>query len=162
MGEMYVSRHMKAKPRRKPIIEFRNEMVEMYVARDGVEEGVGRGRERRFIRWDFGRRLGKNHTLSVMANFRRSINSTFYIRYSHAYVIMKVETGMKMVYYRQQSSSPCKNTSAIEERCLNKQESKRFNIDNIERPNTIWVFVKFSNIELKVVLDNQPMLSTGP
>ena len=42
------------------------------------------------------------------------------------------------------------------------QKNQRMNFGNIKRPNTKWVFVKFSNIEVKVVLDNQPMLGTGP
>ena len=52
---MYVSRHVikfiktgqKASSRRLPIIDFQNEIVEMYVARESVEEGeekeVGEG-----------------------------------------------------------------------------------------------------------------------
>ena len=36
------------------------------------------------------------------------------------------------------------------------------NLDNIKRPNTKWAFIKFSNIEVKAVLDNQLMLGTGP
>ena len=96
-----------------------------------------------------------------MAKFRQHINSAFYIRYSYAYVIVNIETGLKMVYYKQQSGSPRINTFAAAERWLNDQESERLNID-IDRPNTKWVFVKFSNIDVKVVLDNQPMLGTGP
>ena len=44
------------------------------------------------------------------------------------------------------------------ERRLNEQENQQLNFDNIERPNTKYTFVNFSNIEVKVVLDNQPML----
>jgi len=44
---------------------------------------------------------------------------------------------------------------------LNEQDNQRLNLDNIELPNTKWVFVKFSNIAVNVVLDNQPMLGTG-
>lgn len=36
------------------------------------------------------------------------------------------------------------------------------NLENIERPNTKWVFVRFSTVEAKVVLDRQPLLGTGP
>lgn len=35
------------------------------------------------------------------------------------------------------------------------------NLENIERPNTKWVFVRFSTVEVKVVLDRQPLLGTG-
>ena len=45
---------------------------------------------------------------------------------------------------------------------MNEQEIRRLNLDSIERPNTKWTFVKFSNIEVKAVLDNQPLLGTGP
>ena len=43
-----------------------------------------------------------------------------------------------------------------------RQESNRLNIDNIEHPNTKWLFVKFTNIIVKAVLDRQPLLGTGP
>jgi len=40
---------------------------EMYVAHEDVEESEERGRGRWFIRKAFGKRLGENHTPSVMA-----------------------------------------------------------------------------------------------
>lgn len=53
---MYVARHkemfiLKTGQRRTqpPLIDFQNEIVEMDVARQGVEEGVERGRARRFV-----------------------------------------------------------------------------------------------------------------
>ena len=67
-----------------------------------------------------------------------------------------------MVYYKQQRGSPWINNFAEAERWVNEQENNRLNLDNIERPNTKWTFIKFSNIEVKAVLDNQPMLGTGP
>lgn len=45
-------------------------------------------------------------------------------------------------------------------RWLNAQGNERLNPHNIERPNTKWAFVKFSNIQVKVVLDRQPLLDT--
>ena len=38
------------------------------------------------------------------------------------------------------------------------KKNDRENLDNSERPNTKWVFVKFFNAEVKVVLDTQPLL----
>ena len=67
-----------------------------------------------------------------------------------------------MFFYKQQKGSPWINNFAEAERWVNEQENKRLNLDNIERPNAKWVFIKFPNIEVKAVLDNQPMLSTGP
>ena len=34
--------------------------------------------------------------------------------------------------------------------------------DNIERPNTKWVFEAYFNVDVKVVLDRKPLLGTGP
>ena len=53
-----------------------------------------------------------------------------------------------MAFYKPQNCSPWINTFAA-------GESKRLSINNIERPNTKWVVV---NIEVKVVLENQPIL----
>ena len=67
-----------------------------------------------------------------------------------------------MVFYKQQKGSPWINDFVKAEIWVNEKENKRLNPDNIERPNTKWTFIKFSNIEVKAVLDNQPMLGTGP
>ena len=54
------------------------------------------------------------------------------------------------------------NSFAAAERWQNRQENAQENLENIEMPNTKWVFVKFVNVEVKVVLDRQPLLGTGP
>ena len=103
----FINTGERAASRRQPLlIDFQNNIVEMYLAREGMESGVEKGRGRRFIRWTFDKRLEKNHTLSIMENFRRNINSDFYIKYNYAYVIVDNGTGLKMVYSKQQRSSP--------------------------------------------------------
>jgi len=67
-----------------------------------------------------------------------------------------------MVFFKQQKGSPWINIFGEAERWVNEEENKRLAVDNIERPNTKWVFVKFLSIEVKAVIDNQPMLGTGP
>ena len=84
--------------KRPPVIDFQNEIVEMYVRRGGVEEGRGMVRGRRFIRWVFDKRLGANQTTSVMAKLRQNINTSFYIRCNYAYVLVNNETGLRMVF----------------------------------------------------------------
>ena len=167
---MYVTRHTNkfiksaraTQPRRLPVIDFQNEIAEMYVRREGVEEGVERVRGRRFIRWTFHKRLGANNTTQVVRKLQQNVNSSFYIRYSYSYVLVNNENGLRMVFFKQQKGSPWINNFGEVERWLNEQENERLNADNIERPNTKWTFVKFSSIEVKAVIDNQPMLSTGP
>ena len=103
---MYVSRHKNkiiksaqiAPGRRPPVIDFKNEIVEVYVRREGVEEGRENRRGRLFIRWFFDKRLGANQTTSVMAKLRQNINTSFYIRCNYAYVLVNNETGLRMVF----------------------------------------------------------------
>ena len=97
-----------------------------------------------------------------MTKLRQNIHNAFYMRYNYAYVLVNNETGLRMVFYKQQKGSPWINNFAEAERWLNEQENNRLALDNIERPNTKWTFIKFSNIEVKAVIDNQPMLGTGP
>ena len=154
---------MKTEPgRRPPVIDFQNEIAKMYVRREGVEEGTETRRGRRFIRWNFGKRLGANQTTSITTKLRQNINRAFFIRYNYAYILVNNETGLRMVFYKQQKGSPWINNFSEAERWVNEQEIRRLNLDSIERPNTKWTFVKFSNIEVKAVLDNQPLLGTGP
>ena len=104
---MYVSRHKnkfiksaQMPPRKRPpVIDFQNEIVEIYVRREGVEEGRESGRGRRFIRWVFDKRLGANQTTSVMAKLRQNINTSFYIRYNYAYVLVNNKTVLRMFFF---------------------------------------------------------------
>ena len=41
-------------------------------------------------------------------------------------------------------------------------EAKRLDADGIERPNTKWIFEGHFNADVKVVLDRQPLMGTGP
>ena len=167
---MYVARHKNKfiksaqtpQGRRPPVIDFQNEIIEMYVRREGEEEGRENGRGRRFIRWAFDKRLRANQTAAVMVKLRQNVHNAFYMRYNYAYVLVNNETGLRMVFYKQQKGSPWINNFAEAEIWLNEQENNRLTLDNIERPNTKWTFIKFSNIEVKAVIDNQPMLGTGP
>ena len=141
---MYVSGHKKKfikstqtpQGRRPPVIDFQNEIVEMYVRHEGEEEGRENGRGHRFIRWTFDKRLRSNQTEAVMRKLRQNINQFFYIRYSYAYVLVNNETGLRMVFYKQKKGSPWINNFAEAERWVNEKENKRLNLDNIERPNT--------------------------
>ena len=151
---MYVKRHKEkfiksakiAKGKRPPVIDFQNEIVEMYVRREGEEEEREKKRGRRFIRWTFDKRLGANQTSAVMLKLRKNIHNAFYIRYNYAYVLLNDETGLRMVFYKQIKGSPWINKFSEAEKWLNEQESDRLDLENPEQPDTKWTFIKFSNI----------------
>ena len=45
---------------------------------------------------------------------------------------------------------------------MSEREKVRLDPDNINRADTTWVFENHFNIDIKVVLDRQPLLGTGP
>jgi len=119
-------------------------------------------KERRFTRWVSKNRLGENQTPQFLQKLRQGARSSFFLRYNYATRLVNIETGLKMVYFRQQKGSPWFQKLKDAEKWLNDQENRRLNIDNIKRPNTRWVFVKFANIEVKAVFGEQPLLGEGP
>ena len=80
------------------MIDFQNEIIEMYVRREGEEEGRENGRGRRFIRWAFDKRLRANQTAAVMTKLRQNIHNAFYMRYNYVYILVNNETGLRMVF----------------------------------------------------------------
>ena len=48
------------------------------------------------------------------------------------------------------------------EELLSEREGVHQDTDKIKRPNTKWVFVGFSSVEVRVVIDWQPLLGAGP
>ena len=76
-------------------------------------------------------------------------------------MLVNNETTLKMDFSKQRKGSLWINSFAEAERWLNEQENRGLNFDSIQWPKTKWTFVKFSSIEVKFVLDNQPMLVIG-
>lgn len=114
------------------------------------------------IRWVLIDGLEGNLTPAITAKFRERINTTLYIRYVYSYIIENIEDGRSMVFHKRKRDSPWLNTFAEVETWLNEQENDRLNHENIERPNTKLVFVRFSTVYVRVELDRQPLLGTGP
>jgi len=135
MYNMYVSRHKNkfikstqgASARRPTVINFQNEIVEMYGRPEGVKDGVERVRGRRFIRWSFRKRLGVNQTTQIVAKLRQTVNRAFYIRYNYAYVLVNNENDLRMVFFKQQKGSPWINNFGEAERWMNEVENQRLN-----------------------------------
>ena len=90
----------------------------------------------------FGRRMRQNKTLSIIENVRQNINSVIPI---HSYSPEQRNKDKNWI-----------NNCAEPERWLNDQDNHPLKLDNIERSNIKWMFVKFSNIEVKAVFDRQP------
>ncbi|KAL9959464.1 hypothetical protein ACROYT_G032790 [Oculina patagonica] len=96
-----------------------------------------------------------------MEKIRENVNTAFYIRHAYSYRLRNIDDDTVIVYYFNKGS-PWVNKLSAAEKWLSEQETKRLAPDNVKRPSTKWKFVSFFNVDVKVVLDRQPLLGTGP
>jgi len=137
------------------ITNYQNDLLRLYDALESREEG------QHFMRLIFSRRLGQNLT-PIIGKLRERVNTAFYLRYLYSYVIVNNNNRRSMVLYKQKRGSPWINSLAVAEMWLNQQETEQATLHNIERSNMKWTLVRFFNVEIKVMLDRQPLLGTGP
>jgi len=97
-----------------------------------------------------------------MAKIGERIRTSFYLRHVFAYQLRNIEDGTVIVYYSNPKGSQWFNKLEDAGEWLSRQEELRLDLERVERPNTKWVFENFFNIDLKVVLDRQPLVGTGP
>ena len=140
------------------VTDYQNEILNLYdVTKFEGEESKGR----RYIRWRFVRDLEKDLTPKFMEKIRESVRTSFYIRHVYSHKLQNIEDGTILVYY-QNKGSPWMNKYGEAENWLSNMEAKRLDADSIERPNTKWIFDSHFNVDVKVVLDRQPLMGTGP
>ena len=149
------------------VTNYQNEILDLYdiAEYEGEEKVRGRQEEaergRRFIRWRFIRDLEKDFTPVFMEKIREKVNTSFYARHIFSNQLRNIEDGTVIVYYINKGS-PWFNNFSDAEKWLSEQEKVRLDSDNIERPNTKWVFEAYFNVDVKVLLDRKPLLGTEP
>ena len=140
------------------VTDYQNEILNLYdVTKFEGEESKGR----RYIRWRFVRDLEKDLTPNFTEKIRESVRTSFYIRHVYSYKLRNIEDGTIIVYYTNKGS-PWMNAYGEAENWLINMEAKRLDTDSKERPDTKWVFDGHFNVDVKVVLDRQPLMGTGP
>ena len=140
------------------VTDYQNEILNLYeVTKFEGEESHGR----RFKRWRFIKDLNKDLTPKFMEKIRENVRTSFYMRHTYSYMLRNIEDGT-IIFYYQNKGSPWVNTYAEAENWLINKEAVRLDADSIERPNTKWIFEGHFNADVKVVLDHQPLMGTGP
>ena len=97
-----------------------------------------------------------------MAKIRERVSTSFYLRYVFAYQLRNIEDGTVMVYYSNPKGSQWYNKLEDAGKWLINREEERLDNERVERPSTKWAFEAFFNVDVKVVLDRQPLVGTGP
>ena len=140
------------------VTNYQNEILDRY---DNNEHEGEEARGRRFIRWRFIRGLERDLTPDFMAKIREKVHTSFFARHVFSYQLRNIEDGSLMVMYTN-IGSPWFERFSEAEKWLSEREKVRLDPDNINRLDTKWVFENHFNVDVKIVLDRQPLLGTGP
>ena len=117
---------------------------------------------RRFIFRRRSRIFDLDQTEYFMGKIRERVRTSFYVRHNYSYWLENIEDGTIILFYKNSGGSPWINRFSGAENRLREKEVACLNIDNIERPSTKWMFKGYSDVDVKVVLDRQRLLGTGP
>ena len=142
------------------VADYQNEVEDKY--KDETAEGVEKIKGRRYIRWRFKKNLERDQTSKFMEKIRKDVRTSFYIRYVFAFNLRNIEDGTFLTFYQNEKGSRWINKLKDAEKWLRERESERLEVERIERPNTKWVFDHYYAVDVKVVLDRQPLMGTGP
>jgi len=148
----------------RTVTDYQNEILDLYEdARHEGEESKGR----RYIRWRFIRGLEKALTRNFMEKIRENVSTAFSLRDVFSYQLRNLEVedegeNETVILHYTNHGSPWINSLAKAEEWLNRQEKRRLELEGVTRPNTKRVFESFFNVDLKVVIDRQPLVGTGP
>ena len=140
------------------VTDYQNEILDLY--EDTKFEGE-ESNGRRYKRWRIIKDLNKDLTPKFMGKIRENVRTSFYLRHIYSYKLRNIEDGT-IIFYYQNKGSPWMNTYGEAENWLSTREAVRLDVDSIERPNTKWIFEDHFNADVKVVLDRQPLMGTGP
>ena len=143
----------------KTVTDYQNEVLDLY--HDTEYEGVVEESGRRYKRWRFVAGLNKDLTPRFIEKIRENVGTSFYMRHAYSYILENIEDGTRITYY-QNKGSPWMKTYADAEEWIKAREAVRLDPDNTERPDTKWIFESHFNVDVKVVLDRQPLMGTGP
>ena len=143
----------------KTVTDYQNEILDLYEDTEyaGVEETSGR----RYKRWRIVEGLNKDLTPRFMEKIRENVGTSFYMRHVYSYLLENIEDGTRLTFY-QNKGSPWMKTYADAENWIREMEAARLDPDNTERPDTKWTFESHFTVDIKVVLDRQPLMGTGP
>ena len=141
------------------VTNYRNEIMNLYddIKFDGEEKSG-----RRYKRWRIIKDLNKDQTAKFMDKIRREVRTSFFTFYIYAITLRNIEDGTFLTFYQAEKRSQRMNKLEDAEKWIRAKEAARLEIDNIERPDTKWIFDHFFAVDVRVVLDRQPLLGTGP
>ena len=92
-----------------------------------------------------------------MEKIGEAVQNRFRINYSYYNVLRNIETGKTFPWLQEEMKSGWFNTRPEAERWLEPQERDRLDNERFDRPDTRRVFDGFMSVQIKIILDNQPL-----
>ena len=144
-------------PREREFDEFTlpERIVDLYDVGEWGEQGIGRGK-RRTIKWRFDKGLTKPLVSRMLNRIRYSVRTRHKLNFWYGYKLRNIETSEYTVWYKNRNSHWLSKLSETQA-WLQEQEELRLQGETIDRPNTKWVFDSTVFVDLKVILDRQPL-----
>ena len=130
-------------------------ILEIYDRGQQVMEGRRAGM-RRTRKWRFEQDLAKSLVPQMMNKIKQAVQTRHKINYRNAFELRNIENGEHTVYYTS-TNSPWLDRLSKTKAWLTTEEELRIQGEKIDRPNTKWMFEKHLFIDLKVILDRQPL-----
>ena len=93
----------------------------------------------------------------MISKITQAVHTRHKINYSYGYVLLNVENSESIVHYKNINSRQWMERLPKTKEWLGEQEELRLQGEQIERPNTKWVFQRHIFVDLKVILDRQPL-----
>ena len=92
----------------------------------------------------------------MLHKIRSNVRRRHKLNYRYAYELRNIETNEYSVWYKN-TNSPWFSKLSETQAWLEEQEDLRLQGERIDRPSTKWVFQRHVFVDLKVILDRQPL-----
>ena len=130
-------------------------IVDLYDAGELGAQGRGAGR-RRTRKWRFDKGLTRSLAAHMLQKIRAHVRTRHKLNFRVAVNLRNIETNQYMVWYTNTNSHWFSKLSATKS-WLEEQEEQRLQGERIDRPSTKWFFSGTLFVELKAILDRQPL-----
>ena len=106
--------------------------------------------------WFFTQGLARSIAQRMADKIRQDVHTRHELRIRWGDTIRNIEDNHLIVWYTNNPASPWFDKLSQSKQWLGELEESRLQQD-IQRPDTKWVFEKFVSVDLKAVLDRQPL-----
>ena len=135
-----------------PVIPINRSWFEIANYNNVIED-----RSRQIVKWQFLANLNNLLVPQMMEKIRESAHNRFKINYSYTYLLKNIDTNKTLVWIQDRRKSSWFVNYDNAKIWLEQQEENRLEGENINRPSTKFVFGKHLSVQIKIILDQQPL-----